>query len=66
MLVLARKADEVIRIGDDIRITVVAVRRGVVRLGIEAPPETLILREELRRNAEERSSEPVDNREGKP
>jgi carbon storage regulator len=47
MLVLTRKVNESIVIGDDIRITVVAARRNVVRLGVEAPPQITILREEL-------------------
>lgn len=36
MLVLGRKTDETIHIGDDIVITVVRIGPGVVRLGIEA------------------------------
>jgi carbon storage regulator len=47
MLVLTRKANESIVIGDDIRITVVATRGKVVRIGVEAPPQITILREEL-------------------
>ena len=37
MLVLTRKTNQSIEIGDDIRILVVAVERGQVKLGIEAP-----------------------------
>ena len=47
MLVLTRKIDEAIRIGDDIVVKVVAVDKNGVRLGIEAPREVSILREEL-------------------
>jgi len=47
MLVLTRKNDEAIRIGDDIVIRVVAIEKGAVRLGIEAPRSMTILREEL-------------------
>ena len=47
MLVLSRKEGERILIGDDIRITVVRLSGGGVRLGIEAPPESAIVREEL-------------------
>ena len=49
MLVLTRKLNERIVIGDNIRITVVGIRGNHVRLGIEAPPEVTILRDELRR-----------------
>jgi carbon storage regulator len=47
MLVLSRKDTERIFIGDTIVVTVVKLQGGVVRLGIEAPPEILITREEL-------------------
>ena len=47
MLVITRKRDEFIRIGPDIRVTVVRVSDGSVRLGIEAPKETKIVRTEL-------------------
>ena len=47
MLVLSRKRDEFIRIGRDIRICVVEIRGDKVRLGIEAPPETTVHREEV-------------------
>lgn len=47
MLVLSRKVGEVIRIGDDITLTIVKVTPGRVKLGIEAPPEVNIVREEL-------------------
>ncbi len=47
MLVLTRKSDESIRIGDDIIIRVVEVKGNQVRLGIEAPKRFRIYREEL-------------------
>ena len=47
MLVLTRKIDEAIRIGDDIVVKVIDIDKNVVRLGIEAPKEIAILREEL-------------------
>ncbi len=47
MLVLSRKLNETIVIDGGIRITVVGVRGDQVRIGIEAPPEVTILREEL-------------------
>lgn len=48
MLVLTRKLDESIRIGDDIRITVLRVKGNTVRIGIEAPKQVRVIREELR------------------
>jgi carbon storage regulator len=47
MLVLTRKLGENIRIGDVIKITVLEVRSGQVKLGIDAPPEIKVHREEI-------------------
>jgi carbon storage regulator CsrA len=47
MLVLSRKIDEQIIIGDNVRVTVVSIRGNQVRLGFEAPPSVPIFREEL-------------------
>lgn len=47
MLVLSRKRDERIVIGDNIVITVVEVRGDKVRLGIEAPTEVPVHRHEV-------------------
>ena len=53
MLVLSRKESEKIKLGDDIVLTIVRVTGDRVRLGIEAPPELLILREELDPNKDQ-------------
>jgi len=47
MLVLSRKLGESIFISESIRVTVVACKNGKIRLGIEAPPEVRVIREEL-------------------
>lgn len=47
MLVLSRKLGEKIFIGSDICVTVVDIDRGKIRLGIEAPRDIVIYREEL-------------------
>jgi len=47
MLVLSRKRNESLIIGDHIRITVIDIRGNQVRVGIEAPDDVRILREEL-------------------
>lgn len=47
MLVLSRKLGEKIIIGDNICITVVKIDRNQIRLGIEAPTDVLVFREEI-------------------
>lgn len=48
MLVLSRRRDESIEIEGGIKITVVRIHDGTVRLGIDAPANTKILRSELK------------------
>ena len=47
MLVLSRKENETIKIGDDIEIRILEVKGDTVRIGIEAPKSVDILRGEL-------------------
>lgn len=47
MLVLSRKIGESLRIGEDIELVILDVNRGQVRIGIEAPKTTNIVRSEL-------------------
>jgi carbon storage regulator len=47
MLALTRRQSEAIDIGDDIRVEVVAVNGGQVKLAIQAPREIPIMREEI-------------------
>jgi carbon storage regulator len=47
MLVLSRRQSERIRLGDSIVITIVRVAGDKVRLGIEAPSDVVVLRDEL-------------------
>jgi len=49
MIVLTRKNQEKIMIGDTITITVVSVGPGRVKLGIDAPPHVVVDREEVAR-----------------
>lgn len=47
MLVLARKKEEKIHVGPNITITIVQIKGGTVKIGIEAPAEVSVLRAEL-------------------
>jgi carbon storage regulator len=53
MLVLTRKSGEAVRVGDDIRIVVVEVKDGSVKLGIEAPRSRSVHREEVYRKIQD-------------
>ena len=57
MLVLSRKESEKIRLGEDVILTIVRVSGDRVRLGIQAPSNMLILREELNPEAVKEKSE---------
>lgn len=63
MLVLGRKVDEAIVIGDDITIKVVAIENGVVKLGIDAPKEVSILRDELAKEVAKSNKEALSGAE---
>ncbi len=47
MLVLTRKRGEGILIGDDIKVSIVEIKGGAVRIGIEAPEDKKIYRREV-------------------
>ncbi len=51
MLVLSRRIDQQILIGDNISVMVTDIQDGKVQLGIEAPPDVVILREEVAKRA---------------
>lgn len=47
MMILTRRVGETLIIGDDIEVTILSSKRGVVRIAIKAPKETAIHREEI-------------------
>jgi len=47
MLILTRNVNEKIMVGDDVEITVLSVTGGQVRLGVEAPKDVPVHREEI-------------------
>jgi carbon storage regulator len=60
MLVITRKVGERIVIGDSVVVTVIQTQRGRVRVGVEAPPRVLVLREELTRRRVPAAETPVE------
>ena len=59
MLVLTRKPNQVINIGDQITVRILRIQGNQVRIGIEAPPGVHILRGELERPQAQRDVPPV-------
>ncbi|HGM5580249.1 TPA: carbon storage regulator CsrA [Pseudomonas putida] len=57
MLVIGREIGEVITIGENIRIKVMAVEGGVVRFGISAPREVVVHRSEIHKRIKEQEQE---------
>lgn len=53
MLVIRRRAGQALYVGDRVQIRIVELNANRVVLGIEAPPEVTILREEIRQAAEQ-------------
>jgi len=47
VLIVTRKLGQAVRVGDDVRVVVMEVRGKQVRLGIEAPADVQIYREEI-------------------
>ncbi len=47
MLILTRRIGEVLRIGDDVSITILGVKGNQVRIGIDAPKDVAVHREEI-------------------
>lgn len=60
MLVLSRKKDEKIIIGDNITIMIVDIQGDKVRLGIDAPREVSVHREEVYQAIQKKQTEPAE------
>jgi carbon storage regulator len=57
MLVLSRKVGEAIVIGGGVRVTITSINGNKVRIGVEAPPEVRVDREEVARRVREFAEE---------
>ena len=57
MLILTRRVGESLMVGDDVTITVLGVKGNQVRVGVKAPKEVAVHREEILNRIEESSSQ---------
>ncbi len=62
MLILSRKVDEKILIDEDIKISIVEIKGNQVKIGIEAPQDVEILREEVFKSVEKENIEATTER----
>ena len=62
MLILTRRAGETLRIGDNVEVTVMAINGSQVRIGIKAPRDVVVDREEIAER-KRRDREDAPNRE---
>ena len=60
MLILTRKVGESVLIGNDISITILSVRGNQVKLGVEAPKEVSVHREEIYQRIKQMKGEQLD------
>jgi len=66
MLVLTRKANQSIMIGDDIEVSILAVMGEKVRLGIQAPRDVPVFRQEVYLEIQEERGGEASARDGGP
>ena len=58
MLILTRRIGETLMIGDDIQVVVLGVKSNQVRLGVQAPANVSVDREEIRQRKDQESLQP--------
>ena len=61
MLILSRKTDQQIKIGDDITITIIEIHDGQVKIGVEAPRTIKVFRQEVFNAIQTENKEAVVN-----
>ena len=66
MLVLSRKESQRIRLGDSIVVTIVKISGDKVRVGIDAPANVLVLRDELETRAADAAAPPTGELDATP
>ena len=61
MLILTRKKGESLHIGDNIKIVITEIKGGDVRIGIDAPKELGVYREEIYKRIQQQNAAPASN-----
>ena len=62
MLILTRRVDETLMIGDDVTVTVLGVKGNQVRLGVNAPKDVAVHREEIFVRIQDERTEATEGR----